>query len=171
MFSSLPPSCTNQPLTNRPVHVPLDLHQKKKPMKPAGLCQGNHFLLPKNDRLLCLRETSLRENRLGGELRAHTCAIVDEKCFRIYSDRYSLCCFESILMLARNDMINEGSRTNLVTGARKIGYVPDDTKLVAGARFQNSVGGSVMPSERCVASRNGYIPLSPSFRAQTGCLF
>jgi hypothetical protein len=29
-----------------------------------------------------------------------------------------LCWFESILMLARNDMINEGSRTNRVTGAR-----------------------------------------------------
>lgn len=94
--------------------------EKKTPTKPAGLCQGNHFLLPKNDRLLCLRETSLREKRLGGELRAHTCAIVDEKCFQIYSDRFPLCWFESILMLARNDMINEGSRTNPVTGAGKI---------------------------------------------------
>lgn len=35
---------------------------KKNPTKPTGLCQGNHFLLPKNDRLLRLREKSLREN-------------------------------------------------------------------------------------------------------------
>jgi len=76
--------------------------------------------LAQNDRLLCLRETSSWGKRLGGELCAHTCAIVDEKCFRIYSDRFPLCWFESILMLARNDMINEGSRTNPVTGAGKI---------------------------------------------------
>jgi hypothetical protein len=46
--------------------------------------------------------------------------IVDEKCFRIYSDRFPLCWFEGILMLARNDMINEGSRTIPITGARKV---------------------------------------------------
>lgn len=56
----------------------------------------------------------MRGKSLGGK------AIVDEKCFRIYSDRFPLCWFESILMLARNDMINEGSRTIPVTGARKV---------------------------------------------------
>jgi len=103
-------------------------------------------------------------------------------------------------MLARNDMINEGSRTTLVTDARwmlrhvkllpmvsalaKVGNRIDDwmpgtnrsfllssektmpTRSPSRKRLDaKSVSGSVMPSKRCAASRNGYIPSSPSFRA------
>ena len=78
---------------------------------------------------------------LDGEGYAHTCAIVDEKCFRIYSDRFPLCWFESILMLARNDMINEGSRIDRVTGARNMLIHVKDIPLLS--HYLTDIGNGI----------------------------